>query len=112
MDVMISKHSWLGYMTPDMLSELTQKKAVGSICARFFDAEGRILNCSWNTHCVGVTLENIRRMENIVAVARGENKAEAILGALRGGFVNILITDSVTGDRILEMDAGKHGGDR
>ena len=29
-----------------------------------------------------------------------------------GGFVNILITDSVTGDRILEMDAGKHGGDR
>lgn len=103
MDVMISKHPWLGYMTPDMLAELKQKKAVGSICARFFDAEGRIIDCHWNAHCVGITLESIRRMENIVAVARGESKAEAILGALRGGFINTLITDGTTSRKLLEL---------
>lgn len=101
-NAMISQHPWLGYMTPEMLTELNEKKAVGSICARFFDINGTILDCSWNKYCVGITLDKIRKMEHIVAVAHGVEKADAIIGALRGEFVNTLITDSETCAAILE----------
>lgn len=101
-DVMISQHSWLGYMTPEMLTELKEKKAVGSICARFFDIDGNILDCNWNKYCMGITLDKIQKMEQVVAVAHGVEKADAILGALRGHFINILITDSETCNTIME----------
>jgi hypothetical protein len=38
-------------------------------------------------------------------VAGGEEKVAAILGALRGGYLNVLITDSVTAQKVLE----RHG---
>jgi len=37
-------------------------------------------------------------------VAGGEAKAEAILGALRGGHINILVTDDVTASKVLALD--------
>jgi DNA-binding transcriptional regulator LsrR (DeoR family) len=39
----------------------------------------------------------------VIGVAGGEAKAEAILGALRGGHVNVLVTDDVTARKVLAL---------
>ena len=39
-----------------------------------------------------------------LGVAGSVEKAEAILGAIRGGFINVLVTDSLTALRVLELD--------
>jgi len=35
-------------------------------------------------------------------VAGGDEKASAILGALRGGYLNVLVTDTLTARAVLE----------
>ena len=52
-------------------------------------------------------LAQLREVENKIGVSSGVHKAEAIYGALRGGFVNILITDQECALKLLEL--GKEG---
>ncbi len=41
-------------------------------------------------------------MPDIVGVAGGLNKVDAIIGALCGGFVNILVIDNLSSNAILK----------
>jgi DNA-binding transcriptional regulator LsrR (DeoR family) len=43
-------------------------------------------------------------MQNVIGIAGGLNKVEAILGALRGGYIKILITDELTALKIVERE--------
>ena len=53
---------------------------------------------------VGIELDALRGIEQVIGVAGGEAKAEAILGALRGGRVNVLVTDDAAAQRVLDLD--------
>jgi DNA-binding transcriptional regulator LsrR (DeoR family) len=46
-----------------------------------------------------------RRDRHMVLVAGGPQKVEPIVGALRGGFLNVLVTDEVTLKAVTELDA-------
>jgi DNA-binding transcriptional regulator LsrR (DeoR family) len=39
-----------------------------------------------------------------VALAGGEEKAPALAGALKTGMIDTLVTDEVTGKRVLELE--------
>jgi len=41
-------------------------------------------------------------MPNVVTVAGGRHKVDAILGAIRGGFIKILVTDEDTAREVIE----------
>ena len=43
---------------------------------------------------IGVTLEQLREADRSVGIAGGARKYEAIHGALEGGWINVLITDT------------------
>ena len=43
----------------------------------------------------------IRRVRNRIAIAGGENKAEAIRGAIKGGYINMLITNIDAAEKLL-----------
>ncbi len=78
--------------------------AVGDVCLRFFDADGRLVPTDFDTRVVGIAPDTLRGIPRRVAVAGGSRKAAAIRGALRGGWVNVLITDVSTA-RALVADA-------
>jgi DNA-binding transcriptional regulator LsrR (DeoR family) len=78
--------------------------AAGAICGQLFDVTGTVLNTEINRRVVGLELSSLRQIERVVAIAGGENKAMAILGALRGGYLNVLITDERAARLILETD--------
>jgi DNA-binding transcriptional regulator LsrR (DeoR family) len=65
-----------GYLDREALAQLRAQGVVGDICARHYDAHGRALDIELN---------------------------QAILGALRGGHVNVLITDDVTARKVLAL---------
>ena len=48
--------------------------------------------------------KDIRKIEYSVGIASGREKTEAIYGALKGNFINVLITDIETGKTLLEME--------
>jgi DNA-binding transcriptional regulator LsrR (DeoR family) len=85
----------------DELQALGERGAVGDICLRFFDAEGRSVASAVDERVIGVTLQQLARTDRTVGVAGGERKYEAIRGALLGGWVNVLITDHVTAQQLV-----------
>lgn len=92
-----------GGFPPDELAELTRKGVVGDMCMRFFDINGKRVDTSLDERIIGISLEQLKAVECVVAVAGGVNKAQAILGALRTGVVDVLITDDVTARKVLEL---------
>jgi DNA-binding transcriptional regulator LsrR (DeoR family) len=86
----------------DELQELGERGAVGDICLRFFDADGRHVASELDDRVIGITLEQLRRAERSVGVAGGARKYDAIRSALLGGWVNVLIADHVTAQRLAD----------
>jgi len=78
--------------------------AVGDILAQFFNIGGEKVNCDLHEKIVAFPIENLRKLGNVVGLAGGKNKVQAILGALHGRYINILITDEETADSLIKME--------
>ena len=87
------------------LDYLREKGAVGDICMRFFNADGQPIRNGLNERVIGLDLEQLRRIKRCVGVAGGKRKIAAIRGAMRGGYINILITDLHTAKALLESNS-------
>lgn len=76
--------------------ELIRAGAVGDICFRFFDEQGRPVNLSLDKRVVGIELTALKKIDRVVGIAGGPDKREAILAALRSQRIDMLITDLAT----------------
>ena len=83
------------------LEDLQKSGAVGDICLCFYDAAGRPVRGALDGRVIGIELESLRRVQRSVALCGGKKKFPAILGALRGQWVNTLITDQYTAQRLV-----------
>jgi DNA-binding transcriptional regulator LsrR (DeoR family) len=50
---------------------------------------------------IGETLEQLRDADRCVGVAGGARKFQAVRGALLGRWINVLVTDLATAERLL-----------
>ncbi len=82
------------------LQALTDLNAVGDICLHFFDASGLPVRSPVDGRVIGITLYELRAVPRVVGFAGGRRKVPALLGALRGRFIDVLITDQFTAARI------------
>ena len=76
--------------------------AVGDVCLRFFDADGQPVTGALAERIIGITPGTLRAVPRRIAVAGGLRKVAAIRGALRGAWVNILITDMPTARALVD----------
>jgi DNA-binding transcriptional regulator LsrR (DeoR family) len=83
----------------NMVKMVENSRACGQININFFDNEGNNLPMLENNK-ICIPIEKMKKIKKKVVIGFGEYKAKAILGALKGGFINILITDSITIDAI------------
>jgi len=79
-----------------------RRGAVGDILGRHFDAYGRPIESPLAERIIALSLESLRTIPQVIAFAGGRRKADAILGALRGRYVHVLITDEATARLVLE----------
>jgi len=89
--------------TEEMLEELKAAGAVGDICANFYDINGEICETSVSRKIVAIDIADLRKHNKVVAVGGGPNKWASVVGALRGGYIDILITDRFTAEKVLEF---------
>ena len=73
--------------------ELQRLGAVGDICFRYYNSEGQPVKSPLMKRVIGIDLERLRTCRRVVGVAGGSRKVPAILGALRGGLIDVLITE-------------------
>lgn len=89
--------------------ELIAASAVGDICANFYDINGNPCNTALNNRVVSVDIKMLKEHNNVIGISGGVNKINAIMGALNGGYLDVLITDSQTAYKIIDiMDGGEN----
>lgn len=83
--------------------------AVGDICARPFDGEGRPLSFPGSDRLMAMDLADLTRVPWSIGVAVGADKVPAILAAVEAGWVNTLVTDAPTARALLAPRAAGGG---
>lgn len=87
--------------SPEIINKLIERKAVGDICANFFDINGRLCDTPVSRRIVSINIEDLRSHKKVIALGGGPNKHDSVLGALSGGYVDVLITDQFTAEAVL-----------
>lgn len=82
---------------------LSMQGAVGDILTHFIDKDGNPIRTSLNDRLVSTPLETLRTLKNVIGIAGGSHKVDVIRSALRGGYLNELITDEETAVALCEV---------
>jgi len=88
--------------SPDELRIVREAGGVGDIGLRYLCANGNPVDSPLDERVIGIELAQLRRVPRAVAVAGGPGKTEAIRAAIVGGWINCLITDTYTAERLLD----------
>lgn len=99
-----------GYVSPAELQLYRRTGAVGDILGQFFDANGVLLDLEIRDRIIGMRLEELRQIPTVIGVAGGAHKVDAILGALAGRYLNVLITDEPTARSLLREPSAEERG--
>lgn len=106
-DSTISNTAWRGYINSYTQYALQSSGAVGHIGGQFYDIDGKLVDSELNNTIIGIDLEEFLKVPEVICVAGSKEKAKAILGAIRGGYVKTLIIDDTAALKILELDDEK-----
>lgn len=83
-----------GLIDDDSRTGLLAQGAVGDVLSYVYDRNGVILDGAAGDRMIAISPRQLLDVPHRIAVAVGKAKATAIAGALAGGLVNVLITDS------------------
>jgi DNA-binding transcriptional regulator LsrR (DeoR family) len=86
------------------LSDEAEAGAVGDMSLRFFDVEGKPVVTPLDDRVIGMRLNELAKVDRVLALAGGPAKVTAIEGALNTGVIDVLVTDKFTARRLLARD--------
>ncbi|MEQ8676863.1 MAG: sugar-binding transcriptional regulator [Aggregatilineales bacterium] len=86
------------------LDQLRETGAVGDIALRFFDENGVPVSTPLDERVISISMQQLNKVPRTVGIAGGKRKTNAIRSALLGGWINVLITDRHTAERLLDQN--------
>jgi DNA-binding transcriptional regulator LsrR (DeoR family) len=89
------------------LEDILSLGAVGDIALRYFDQRGEPVRSNIDPRVIGITLSQLSQVSRVIGVSGGLEKVDALLGAMRGGLVDALITDHLTAGKLLAYNSEK-----
>lgn len=93
-----------GVLSDDERAAVTAAGAVGEAAGVFFDADGAIVETPLTARIIALTGTQLRGIRQVIAIAHGIGKVEAIRAAVRGDLVDSLVTTSETADALLAAE--------
>ncbi len=104
----MSEHSnmvRMGWFTQAEIGEAKRAGTVGDIMGYdFIDIHGVPSAPGMQGRVIGLTLPDLKRIPNVIAVASEPSKAAGILGALRSGVIDTLATTAGNAQSVLSLD--------
>lgn len=85
-----------GILNQSDFSYLSMKGAVGDVLTHFIDKDGNPVHSDIEDRLFSTPLETLKKLNNVIGVSGGSHKVEAIQAALKGGYIDILVTDENT----------------
>jgi DNA-binding transcriptional regulator LsrR (DeoR family) len=87
--------------SPEELKTVREAGGVGDIGLRYLCGNGDPVDSLLDDRVIGIELQQLKQVPRAIAVAGGPEKTEAIRAAIVGGWINCLITDTYTAERLL-----------
>lgn len=91
-----------GTISSNDMMYLKTKGVVGDVLSHFLDKEGNLVPNTFEGCLIGISLEMLKKLPNVIGVAAGDSKVQAIKAVLKGQYLDVLITDASTAEKILE----------
>ncbi|WP_100488473.1 sugar-binding transcriptional regulator [Sporolactobacillus pectinivorans] len=94
--------TWHAFYGDKAITKLKSEGVAGDICSRFYDINGAIIQTHLSDRTISIQLDKLRKARYAIGVAESVEKVPGIIGALRGHYMNVLITTEETATAILE----------
>jgi DNA-binding transcriptional regulator LsrR (DeoR family) len=95
------------HLTDEERREFDRLDPAGDIMARFYDDRGEQLDSPLRDRVLALELDELREIPTVVAIAGGTEKGRGIWGALRAGWIDVLITDRSAAEATLGYARGQ-----
>ncbi|NLW40671.1 MAG: sugar-binding transcriptional regulator [Tissierellia bacterium] len=92
----------IGTLSEEDVSKLLELGAIGDVNTFFIDRDGRVVESHLSERTIALTIDELKKIPKIIAVAGGLEKTEAIHAALKGKLMDVLITDEEVAKGILK----------
>lgn len=83
----------LGYVTEEDIINLKKLNIVGDILTSFYDKNGEVIENSISRKMLGLTINDLSEIENVIVLASGSHKNESTKALLKTNVVDHLILD-------------------
>ena len=91
-----------GYLNTNDIEIFKSMGAVGDLLSQFYDRNGAVLDFALHKQLISTDIHQLKSLKHVVGVASGLEKREAIIGALKGGYIDVLITDEVVAKSLVD----------
>jgi DNA-binding transcriptional regulator LsrR (DeoR family) len=85
------------------IARLRARGAVGDVLGHYVDATGRVVASPHSDRLIALSLDDLRRVKTVVAVASEAEKPLAILGVLSAEVVDVLVVDEGNAHAVLDL---------
>lgn len=89
-------------ITASEMASLRSQNAVGEFLTYCFDRDGNFCKTEALNRTIAIPVDVIKKIPCSMGIAVGSQKAMAVLGTVRAGLINTLITDTTTARTILK----------
>ncbi len=84
---------------------LQMQGAVGDLLSHFIDRDGNLIETPLEARLISTSLNKLKALQNVIGVAAGDVKVNAIRAALKGGYLDVLISDDSTAEKLLAEES-------
>jgi len=96
-----------GALEPAELDRVRALGAVGDLVVHAFDRSGAFVAPEISDRAMAISVEQLRSVPRVIAIAAGEGKTAAIRGALETGVISILVTDAAAAVGVARPRSGR-----
>jgi len=89
------------YVGTKYMRQMQEQDAVGDICGRFIDKEGNLIDAEFYDRMIGISLDQIKKINRVIAVAGGIEKTRAVIAAMKTKLFSVLFVDEVLAENLL-----------
>lgn len=91
-----------GYYQDEEIKAMWERKVAGDICMTFYDINGNTESFDeFNASVIGVNLKKLCEIPYAIGLAAGIEKISAVIGAINGGYINVLVTDVECAEKLM-----------
>lgn len=94
----------IGYINDTHIAEFKEMQVIGDINSNFFDVNGDIVDHEINKTVIGISLNDLKKIEEIFLIGFGDSKENVIRTALEQSLVNHIVTTDKIANNLLSIE--------